>query len=274
MTFTSNLENLSIIDDWNAHKYVSEIVDPATPYSGGYASRNYGVFNYGFSAPKYTGKVIPRSEWDSHIKRQEEEKSSPDHWHIAGNVPILDQNGLGYCWIYGTVGAIMTAYAQTGMDAPHLSATGPGAQGKNWRNQGGWAGEAIGYIHKYGIPTLDVWPEHSMDRSLPGRHEVQLSAKMHNVVDFEELPRNSFDHLASALLDPQNPRPVTLGLNWWGHLIFATKLVKIGPGRYGVLIVNSWKESWERNGKAVLTESKATAHEQIVVKRVQLRVAA
>lgn len=271
MFLSSDLGNSPlIIDERNADKYVADIADPSTPFTGGYVQRDYELGTY---ASAYRGDIMPRSEWDSHIQRQERDKSSPDDFRIAADVPILDQNGLGYCWMYGTVGAIMTVYAMTGLPVPHLSATGPAAQGKNWANRGGWAGEAIEYIRRYGIPTLDAWPEHSMDRSLPRSPEVQRTAKLHGLVDFAELPRNNFDAAVSVLLDPVDPRPVTLGLNWWGHLVYATKVVKLGAGRYGLKIANSWRPTWGQQGTAVLVESKATAFEQIAVQRVKPRAA-
>ena len=259
--------NPPVIDDSNASFFERQVSDPRQPFQGGFEVTDV---LQGFAAP-YSRSIIPRSEWDDHIRRQEEQCSSPDHWRLSAKVPVLDQNGYGYCWCYGTVGAIMTAYAQMGDLAPHLSAMGPAWQGKNGRNQGGWAGEAIKYIKKYGIPTLDVWPEHS-NRVDPRDEAVKRSAAMHNIVGYEELPRNNFDALVSALLDPERPVPVTMGLNWWGHLIYGVKAVRIRSGQYGVKIVNSWKPSWGQEGCSVLAESKAKAFEQIAITQVKPRV--
>lgn len=269
MSYVSDLGSMPVIDDSNAKEYADE--SAAGGLSRGYVDRDYKRFREGYYAPRYTGPVFPRSQWDDLIKMHDENQSSPDHHRIASGVPVLDQNGLGYCWMYGVVGAIMTAYGQTGMKAPHLSATSAGAQGKRWRNQGGWAGEAIRYIERFGIAELSVWPEHSMNRSLPSRPEVQASARKHKIVQFLELPSRNFDAACSAILDPVNPRAVTLGLNWWGHLVYGTKVVAISARRYGIKIVNSWRPSWGDNGTAVLAENKATAHEYVAVDRVKLR---
>lgn len=257
-----------IIDDSNASHFAREIADPSSPFNGGFESDKVVQ---GFASP-FSRSIIPRSEWDDHIARQESEKSSPDHWRLAGGVPVLDQNGYGYCWCYGTVGAIMTCYAQTGMKAPHLSAMGPAWQGKRGKNEGGWAGEALEYIEKFGIPELLVWPEHD-NRVNPNDEAVKRSAAMHEHTEIEELPRNNFDALMSCLLDPERPRASTIGLNWWGHLIYATKAVKISTGKYGVKIVNSWKPSWGQDGCSVLAENKAIAFEQIAIVSVKPRVA-
>ena len=270
--YLSDLGNIPIIDPTNAHLYAEESADGG--FSRGYVERDYHRFGEGFYAPRYSGPVFPRSQWDDLIKMHDENQSSPDHWRIKAGVPVLDQNGLGYCWIYGVAGAMMTGYAQTGISVPHLSATSAGAQGKNWRNEGGWAGEAIEYIARFGMAELSVWPEHSMDRSLPNQEAVKRSAAMHDVVEFLELPQQNFDAAVSAILDPINPRAITLGLMWWGHLVYGTKVVKIDRRTYGIKIVNSWRPSWGENGCAVLEESKATAHEYVAVDRCKIRMSA
>lgn len=270
MTFVSDLgSNPLIIDDRNAHLFAQEARDGAM--SSGYEDRDYRKHGLGAYAPRFSGRMIPRSKWDDLIKMQEDNRSSPWHWHKWNKLPILNQNGLPYCWMYGTVAGVMLTYAKQGIPVPHLSATGPAAQGKRWAKRGGWAGEAIKYIEKYGIPTVGTWPEHSMDRNLPKNHEVELDAKRHGVVEFEELPGRSFDACVSALLDPKNPCPITLGLSWWGHLVCGTRAVKIDSRNYGIEIVNSWQKSWGNEGFAVLAEKKATPHESVAIKRVTPR---
>lgn len=275
MSFASDLgSNPFIIDDYNAKDFVEQITDSDTRFAGGYETRDYRKNGLGSYAPVFDGTVIRRTAWDDHIKRQEDEQSSPDHWRIAGQVPVLDQGSWGYCWCYGLVGAFMTSVAMTGVSpVERLSAMAVAYQVKRGRNQGGWAGEAIEGVDRFGLPTDAVWPNRKPDPrgDLARSEAVKRSAARGKLAEFEELPRSSFDHLASALLDPVNPRPVTLGLNWWGHLVYATKLVKIDRNRYGVKIVNSWRESWGDQGTAILTESKGTAYEQISIRRILAR---
>lgn len=273
MAFTSDIGRIPVIDESNFHLFADEA--SSVGLGRGYVERDYQRAPEGFYAPRFSSPEIPRSQWAGLIESADRNETSPDHWRLRGEVPILDQNGYGYCWAYGLVGATMVSYAQTGMKpAPQLSATSVAALAKNWRDQGGWAGEAIKQMLKTGCAELDVWPEHSMDRSLPNQEAVKRSMARHNITEYLELPRQSFAAVMSALLDPVNPRPVTLGLMWWGHLIYCTKGVVLGRDRFGVLGVNSWKRSWGEQGCVVLTESKATPHEAVAVDRTQIRMAA
>lgn len=272
MAFTSDIGGLTVIHDGNAHHFADEARDGGM--GRGYVERDYRRHPEGFYAPRFNQPEIPRSQWADLIEAHDRNETSPDHWRLRGQVPILDQNGYGYCWAYGTVGATMVSYAQAGMKpAPQLSATSVAALAKNWRDEGGWAGEAIEQMNRSGCAELDVWPEHSMDRGLPQQEAVKRSMARHNITEYLELPQQSFAAVMSALLDPKNPRPVTLGLMWWGHLIYCTKGIVLGRNQFGVLGVNSWKPSWGKEGCVVLAESKATPHEAVAVDRTKLRMA-
>jgi hypothetical protein len=99
---------------------------------------------------------------------------------------------------------------------------------------------------------------------------VQSSAAKHKVTQSLELPRNDFGALLSVLTDPKHARPVTLGLDWWGHLVYAVRAVALPGGGFGAKIANSWKVSWGNQGCSVLVESKAKAQEQIAIQRCKV----
>jgi hypothetical protein len=260
MTYTD--DGFPLIHDGNFRELIAE--GDAAGVMRGYNPAQAGPF--GSSAPASQITRLPRSTWADHMRRQEAEKSSPFHWFQAGGVKVLNQGQWGYCWMYGLVGAMQTAYAMTGQTAPHLNAHFPAWLGKRGRNEGGWAGEALKYIAEFGVPEMSLFSGHPTSRELFERGEVQANAEQHKVVEFGELPRNDYEALVSVLLDPINPRPVTMGLNWWGHLIYAVRAV-----RDGILIVNSWGERWGQNGLSVLAPNRSVAFEQIAVERVAVR---
>lgn len=98
--------------------------------------------------------------------------------------------------------------------------------------------------------------------------EVIASANRHKVTASLELPQNNFAALVTSLTHPKFARPVTMGLNWWGHLVCAVRAVALDGGKFGILIVNSWGDDWGQAGCGVLVESKSIAFEQIRIERV------
>jgi len=258
-----------VVDDSNFQSLARQVQDPSSPFNGGFDASQV---QSGFAAP-YTRSIIPRKDWPDLIKYHEDRKSSPDHWRLRGGVPITDQNGFGYCWGYGTSGAINTAYAQTGLTGLRLNPFYTAWMVKNGRNQGGWAGEYIEGVDKWGIAEESVWAPDDHTGRLANSHEVQLNAKLHGLVEYEELERESFDSLASCVLDPERPCPATVGLAWMGHLMYVTKILMLGPDKFAGKVVNSWKITWGQQGCAAFAESKLQAFEQIAIVRVKPRVA-
>lgn len=220
----------------------------------------------GLCCPMSSDEIVPRSEWPELIRAKDANEDSPSHWARKMGVKILDQKSYGYCWMYGLVGAMQNAYAMTGGYTPHLNAFYPAYLGKNGRNQGGWAGEAIEYVERYGVPHWGVFPDQPTNRSAFDRREVKASAELHKAVKFRELPRQNVDALVTALL--VRKRVVTIGLMWWGHLVYVTDVHQDERGRFLVEAANSWGLQYGNQGRFMLTLDKAVAHEQIEIEIV------
>ena len=260
--------NPLIIDDGNASRFVDQWRQEG--YSFGMTPRDYAAAPFGSaSRPLYQYQYeSDRNKLRDRIKRADENKATPDDWRIAGEVPVFDQGQYGYCWLYATVGAMSTAYAMTGIKVPELNPFPTAYRGKNGRNQGGWGEEALRYIEQFGVVEASLWRGHEAKMSNWDRNEVKENAALHKVTQSLELPQKNILALISVLTDPKWPRPVILGLSWWGHEVYGVRALAMEGGKFGVKFVNSWKPTWGEQGCGVLTESKATADEQIAIQRV------
>jgi len=254
MTWTSELRpNEPVLDAGSA--------TPVTPqgYSTGYVPRDYESRPVGYhkaGAPAYgKGVLIPRSEWDDRIAEKEKNKSRISDILDAAGVPSTDQNGTNYCWFFGVVGACQARRAVAGLPYVALSPACGAAQIKGFRNQGGWGADAVEWMVEHGVCSTDLWPQAAISRKYL-TDEATAQAATFKLVEWDDVEEYDFDALMSELLQP-DPIPCALGLDWWGHLIFACDGVKLGTGKYGVRIRNSWGADYGDNGYAVLEERKA-----------------
>jgi hypothetical protein len=244
----------------------------------GYVARDYRAEPVGASIPVYSGLSFPRSDWPELIELQKKRKASPLAVHEFNRVPVLNQARLKYCWCFALVSGIMNRYAFSGINdpTPHLSATAPAAQGKRYRNRGGYLSEAVRFIGDYGLPTVDLWPEDSMDRALAVKPKVIASAARHKLVAFEDLGANDLDLAISAMLDPAGACPVAFSLPWWRHAICGLKIEYRGsdPNRlesYGLTFANSYGRKWGADGRGTIWGDKLRGQEFIVIRQVRPR---
>jgi len=235
----------------------------------GYVQRDWDAHpEFTMHAP-YSGRVFPRKDWRELIELQNKNETSPWHVHTGNNIPVKSQGRYGYCWMWGVCNCVLNRYAAQGIDpVPNLNPHATAAMTKGYRNRGGYASEAAKGIEEYGIPTFDVWPEYSMDRSLESDANVKASAAKHKIVTFQEMPRDDFDAVVSCLLDPVDPSPVAIALSWWRHLVAALQVV-YKDGEYGLKICNSWGESWGDKGYGILWSEKAVPYESLAVRSVK-----
>lgn len=239
----------------------------------GYESRDWDLHPQFSSHQEYSGTIYPRKDWVELIELQKKNRTSPMDVHKGNSIPVRSQSSFPYCWLWGTANCVLNRYAAQGIDpVPNLNPHATAAMGKRYRKQGGFGVEATQYIQQYGIPTFDVWPKHSMDRSLEKDPRVIESCKKHKLVTFEEMPRNSFDAVMSCLIDPIDPSPCTLAFSWWRHLVAGLQGLYRGSGRnieYGLGFVNSWGEKWGDKGYGTVWNSKAKPFESVAVRSVK-----
>jgi len=239
-------------------------------HAKGYIPRDYEEVPEFSAYREFTGPRVPRSEWKERIEYLNEIKAQPVHWHKK-DVEILNQKSWGYCWMYGTVACVANAYAHQGTGDPRFNAHAVAYRGKKGANRGGFGVEACRYIQDWGIPTKDSIPEYT--KSTQWSEEASRDAAQHKLVDFEELGRDDFDGVVSALIGP-DPCAVTLAFNWWGHLVAGVGVARKGND-YGLIIANSWGTNWsdggESGGYGILWGRKAIPFESVAVRYVKAR---
>ncbi len=248
----AGLGKFNVIDDSNYKRYAD---DSSTKPMRRYDGRNYAKHPFG-SMPFGTMpfSTIPEREWKDRINEANAKKTFPIYHQLRMKVPILNQKQLPYCWMYAVTGAVQSVRACSGLPTVHLSATSAGAPGKNYREEGGWTGEAIGYAKEFGIASIATWPEAVVDRRYfrPSRDD----ATQYNVGQWFELRPKTIAEVVTCLL---LGFPVCVGLLWWGHAVFYSGLAWDGGVKF--ITDNSWGPDWENEGRTVLDVSKANPDE-------------
>lgn len=239
---------------------------PEYRHEGPYSGRNYNEHPYGdlpwnnFNLP-----VIPRSEWPELIKEGNKRETFGIHHHKKNRVPILDQMRTNYCWMNGVVGCIMNTRVKVGLPNINLSSASAAAPGKNYQNVGGWGGEAIEYINRFGLAPHSRWPNAAIERRY--FQPTREIATHFGVGDWLELRPRNFDQVMTCLLMGWE---VAVGYMWWGHLIYLNAPVQIGSNAFGAVGVNSWGPQWENEGMTVLAERKATPDDANAITTVKM----
>lgn len=169
-----------------------------------------------------------------------------------------DQNGTNYCWINGVVGALECARRKQNL--PHISLSPASAGGPitNYRNVGGWGEDGLKYLTQTGVCRSELWPDNEIRAGrLTG--DVKRDYLNFKIMEFVDVETNNVEQLWSLLV---RRIPCFLGLNWWGHLVYAVDVVVLPDGTLATRIRNSWgqwgaQNKWGVWGFGVLSESKS-----------------
>lgn len=208
--------------------------------------------------------LIPRPEWDARIAERERTRSGlkfvRETMANGGRHKSYDQNGQGFCWAYSTGAAVTYARGRDGAPYRRLSPHAVACKIKNFRDEGGWCGLSAQFARENGYPTEAEWPAKSMSRSYDTAATWAAAANNKVVEEWFDLTHAvydqtmTFDMVATQLL---LNNPVQCDFNWWSHSVCAIDLVRIEAGSYGLLIHNSWADSWGDAGTGVLRGSQA-----------------
>lgn len=288
-TYGMTSETVLISDrDWARH--VRPVVDGDLK-KGGLLPRDYKTNPVG----SYRGEgdfsaidvpLIPRDQWAERIKEMWETESSLIHLRRTsgpgdGYIDSLDQDGVGYCWNHSVTMCAMIVRAAMGLPYVRLSAFFIGCLVKNYRDEGGWGAQALEFALENGIPSVEFWPEKSMQRSNDNA-ATRANALKHKVIEgWADLgsavyDRNLSEDQAMSLLLARIP--VIGDFNWWSHsvailapvMVQACRTSDLGsldfndPNQYRVFAdafgkrgINSWTNQWGEKGEFVLQGTKA-----------------
>lgn len=267
MSFRSYIpSNMPVIGDDNYNDYVVEAEQEGYGRGLDPSCKTDDVgFGTSFDA------LIPREEWNERIEEMERKKMRlpdlVDDLKARGkwNGPrVLNQQRTNYCWIHSPVHAVMLTRAKQGERYVPLSPASVGAKIKNFRNVGGWGSEGLKYIRDHGIVPQELWPANAIDRRYDNA-ESDESRKHFKCDEWWLLRPRNLDQLMSCLM--QNI-PVCIGLNWWRHEVTAVAAVRTGESSYGILVDNSWSETWGDKGRGLLQGSKMLPDDAVAPRSV------
>lgn len=246
-------------DNWVSHVPVD------TGYGRGYEQRDRSAWPVA-SSPRsraFDLPIIPRNQWDERIAQLESDKATLRHVLERDAIPSLSQGNTNYCWANAVVTGLTAVRAANRQPYVSLSSASVAAPIKNFRNNGGWSGEALEYIIANGICTTKYWPANAIDRDYDNA-ESRANRRMHTVTEWLDIDCSSddcFDVVMSCVLLGM---PVACGFSWWGHATCALYPVRLGNGKYGIGHRNSWGDDYGEKGFFVLSGSRAVPDDACV----------
>lgn len=257
-----------LIDDGNYQRHLQQADDLYKQTAGergsrGRVKRDYAKMPYGALAPYATDTGIPDvppEQWDEKIKEMETNKTRISDMLLLKKIESKNQAQTNFCWTAAVIGAAEALRVRMNQIHVKLSIASVAAQVKRYNNVGGWGGEALEQVIKVGIVPEVLWPGTYWRDAKYWTPEAQKQAALYRVDRWFELQNRNFRQLMSCVL---NRIPVPIGLNWWGHEVYACDGVILGPRQYGIRIRNSWSDDYGYLGFAVLTQSKATPDDAV-----------
>lgn len=290
-----------VIDDSNWQQHIDPTIN-GEKKARGCIPRNYDKIPQGFytAAPAIDFPLIPRDEWPERIRELSANKAQVSDIRRrsgpgGGIIPSLDQDSVGYCWNHSLTMSLMLVRAIMGLPYVRLSAFMIGCLVKNYRDEGGWCALAMDFVTKYGVPSVEFWPEKSMKRSndTPAMRE---NALLHRVIEqwadmsAAVYDRNLTEDQSFTLLLKGVPHPEDYG--WWSHSVTIMDAVLMSGNRaipnlnsldlnheedakvfgavFGKRGINSWTDSYGDKGEFVLSGTKMRCNGGVAPKIIEM----
>lgn len=200
-----------------------------------------------FAKPAADFELIPREQWPDLISQKDREKSWLKNICDDLNIPVKDQDGLGYCWVYGNGAALEVLRAVHGLPYIELAPESVGGPINGWRNEGGMPDEALEYIVQNGM-----CPQSYLDRAnslSPSRWKDgwKAAALLFRAVEYiGSVASKLWDFACTCAL---RNIPTVPWFNWWSHCISGSYQLRVTSG--GIIEIlnrNNWGKGWGDNG--------------------------
>ena len=191
--------------------------------------------------------LIPRDEWVDRIREKDANGSWMRSINDQADVPCLDQNGLGYCHAYGTVGAGMTSRAVAGLPTILLSPESIGGPVCNWKNRGANPDDDLEVLVNRGACRMDMMnAQHSLtpDRWDPQWIHYALNHKAVEVYYFVSGNKMFDQQMTAVFLNI----PSGIWFNWWGHHVQGFLAAMFKDNQFWGCARNSWGTGYGENG--------------------------
>ena len=227
----------------------------------GYVPRNYLKEPYGSLpyAVQFPLPIIPENEWPDRIQELDGSDNSVEALiEAAPKIPTNDQERSSTCWAQSAVKAVEVERRIQIPDPSAYVKLSPGfvaGPPNNYRDIGGWPGDAVAFMAKHGVcPAKFHDPNDATHRATPDAYEA---AKAFMVLEWIEFERRNFAQQMTLLF---NRKVYAAGYGHMGHAMLAIAPKLLGPRKYGILNLNSWGEA---NRYMILAGSKAIADDGI-----------
>lgn len=250
MSFTQSRDIPSLaISEANLASFEGDCYVDGKPMSKGYVEREVPHLAGGVGR-QLDLPLIPEEEWKERIEEREAKKETNRDLIKRCSLGIDDQDGIPYCWAYGTVDAFHVGMLRSGSkNFYQLSVESVAATIKRGAAVGGWALECAEGIQEYGICEQRLWPKHSLDYQRHRTPEVEENCKKFKLEWYDLTPqrvdpqRSRAEHFTCLLMG----LPVAAARMKWRHLTDDVDLVWKG-GRAVPVTKNSWTERWGDGG--------------------------
>lgn len=224
--------------------------------------RNGGLFDQNRSHCYASVPFSARHEYldDEQIKKRigfaQYNKATLAHQMVDAKVPCKQQNGHGFCWMYGCVSAVECSRLAQGLPYvelnPHTSAAGR----TGGRDRGGFSDEGFEWLASNGVIPASAYDGRNLRECLKLWDDPAMvtEAAKYKALEFEEIEAGDMRALRTLLADNKG---VAIGLSWWGHMIVCLGLMLDDSLGWLYLIRNSHGPQFGNDGFCFLTESVA-----------------